>query len=177
MNAVEICGACRQRTMSPVTLDRYSTQLEHDGRKYQIEVPNFRVQRCQNCGQIELDDTASDQLFDSLRSAAGLLSSEDILTNRRRLGLKQKELADLLQISESTLSRWETGAQLQQRAMDRYLRTIFEVKEAREHWGYTEPAPFSPYHQFENPLSATTDIRVEAFPLDSRSAWPTEPES
>ena len=138
MLEVVICGACRHRSMSPVTMALHTTQLEHDGRAYHIEIPNFRVQKCRNCGQTELDETASDQLFDALRSAAGLLSSEDILRNRHRLGLTRKDLADLLQISESTLSRWETGAQLQQRAMDRYLRTIFEVKEARQYWGYDE---------------------------------------
>jgi hypothetical protein len=34
-------------------------------------------------------------------------------------------------IAEATLSRWETGAQIQQRAMDAFLRVFFRSAEAR----------------------------------------------
>ena len=38
------------------------------------------------------------------------------------LGLSQEQFANLLGVSEATVSRWEMGAQIQQRAMDRFLR-------------------------------------------------------
>jgi DNA-binding transcriptional regulator YiaG len=57
-------------------------------------------------------------LSESLRDAAGLLSPEQIRQNREALRLTQKQLANLMRISESTLSRWETGGQIQQRCMD-----------------------------------------------------------
>jgi hypothetical protein len=43
-----------------------------------------------------------------------------------------------LDVSESTLSRWETGAQIQQRAMDKLLRGFFEVPAFRQYLGFTE---------------------------------------
>ena len=39
----------------------------------------------------------------------GLMMGEDIKTMRARLGITQKELTDLLQCGEKSLSRWENG--------------------------------------------------------------------
>jgi hypothetical protein len=36
-----------------------------------------------------------------------------------------------INIAEATASRWETGAQIQQRALDAFLRVFFESAEAR----------------------------------------------
>jgi transcriptional regulator with XRE-family HTH domain len=41
-------------------------------------------------------------------------------------------LARLLGVGEATLSRWETGGQIQQRALDRLLRLYFAVPPARD---------------------------------------------
>jgi hypothetical protein len=41
-------------------------------------------------------------------------------------------LADLLGVAVFTLSRWETGAQIQQRSLDRFLRAFFKLPELRE---------------------------------------------
>src|SRR5437762_341779 len=53
---------------------------------------------------------------------ARLLAPEEIRAGRERLALTQKQFANLLGVGEATVSRWETGAQIQQRAMDRFLR-------------------------------------------------------
>ena len=139
--ALRKCMTCRQRAVVPVTLPSYSKEMEHDGREYHVEVADFDVLKCSNCGSIVLDDAANDRLFDALRSAAGLLAPSEIRRQREALGLKQKELANLLQISESTLSRWETGAQMQQRCMDRFLRGFFAVEELRRFFGREGQAP------------------------------------
>ena len=67
-----------------------------------------------------------------LRSHAGLLHNKEIRARREALGLTQKALAGYLQVAEATLSRWETGAQIQQRAMDAFLRSFFESAHARD---------------------------------------------
>src|SRR5262249_49580302 len=118
------CGECRERAVSPVTLPSYRAELEHDGRTYPIIVTDFQVLRCSRCGTIVLDDAANRRLSDALRGAAGLLQPSEIRERREALGLTQKQLAHHLQISEFTLSRWETGAQIQQRCMDRFLRVF-----------------------------------------------------
>jgi putative zinc finger/helix-turn-helix YgiT family protein len=125
------CGKCRERAIKPAILSDYSTDLDHDGRKYRVSVVNFEVARCANCGSMVFDDVANRRLSDALRSAAGLLFPAEIRSHREALNLTQKALANCLQIAEAKLSRWETGAQIQQRAMDRFLRVFFESGEAR----------------------------------------------
>jgi putative zinc finger/helix-turn-helix YgiT family protein len=129
------CGRCRERAVTGVVLENSRTELEHDGRKYQVELTDFQVAKCQHCGAMVFDDAANRRLSDGLRSAAGLLQPGEIRASREALGLTQKSLANLLQIAESTLSRWETGAQIQQRCMDRMLRGFFGVKEFRDFLG------------------------------------------
>jgi DNA-binding transcriptional regulator YiaG len=122
---------CRERAVAPATLPSYTTELEHDGRKYKIVVEDFRVLQCQRCGAIILDDSANERLDDALRAAADILRPMEIRQNREALGLTRQQLADLLRISMFTLTRWETGAQIQQRAMDTLLRLFFQSGEAR----------------------------------------------
>jgi putative zinc finger/helix-turn-helix YgiT family protein len=132
---------CRERGVSPTTLASYAAKMEHDGRKYAISVPNFHVLKCQHCGEIFLDQAANERLSDALRAAAGLLSPTEIRQKRGGLELTQKQLANLLRISEFTLSRWETGAQIQQRSMDAFLRVFFQSEEARRVLGAPELEP------------------------------------
>jgi DNA-binding transcriptional regulator YiaG len=125
------CGQCRERAVKEATLDQYTTELEHDGRKYAVSLTNFVVARCENCGAMTFGDGANRRLSEALRAAAGLLQPSEIRANREALGFTQKSLAGYLRIAEATLSRWETGAQIQQRSMDAFLRTFFEVPDAR----------------------------------------------
>ena len=127
------CGICRERALAPVVLPSYEAELEHDGRKYPLMLRDFEVLRCGHCGAVVLNDDMEQRLDAALRTAAGLLAPAEIRRRREALGLTQKELAAYLQISESTLSRWETGAQVQQRCMDRLLRGFFDVKEFRQY--------------------------------------------
>jgi putative zinc finger/helix-turn-helix YgiT family protein len=127
---------CRNRTVVPTRLPSYATEMEHDGRTYTVTVSDLDVSRCTSCGAMALGDEALDRLSDALRQTVGLLAPSEIRARREALGLTQKELAGLLQISESTLCRWETGAQYQQRCMDRLLRGFFEVPEFRQFTGW-----------------------------------------
>jgi putative zinc finger/helix-turn-helix YgiT family protein len=133
------CMICREPTVFPTTLDSYATELEHDGRKYAISVADFPVLKCRHCGEVYLDEAADEKLSEALRTAAGLLSPVEIRKERERFGLTQKQLAGLLRISEFTLSRWETGAQIQQRSMDAFLRIFFQSGEARRLLGTLDP--------------------------------------
>ena len=81
----------------------------------------------QYCGTISLDAVATDAIDAAFRKQAGLLSPEQIREQRLALGLTQQTLADLLGIGVHTLSRWENGGQIQQRAFDRLLRAFFTV--------------------------------------------------
>jgi putative zinc finger/helix-turn-helix YgiT family protein len=124
------CAACRERAVYPATVD-YATTLEHDGRAYDVGVPGLEVPRCRNCGTLVMVDSANRAVSDALRAAAGLLTPAQIRKNREDLGLTQKQLASHLGVADATVSRWETGAQIQQRSLDRLLRLYFGIPSVR----------------------------------------------
>ncbi len=124
------CGHCRERAVKPATVS-YTTDIEHDGRTHTVTVDALRVPRCEKCGELVLDDAANRQITDALRRQIGLLTPVQIRQNREAFGLTQKQLASQLGVAEATLSRWETGAQIQQRAMDRLLRLFFGFANVR----------------------------------------------
>lgn len=126
------CNSCRERDVAPVTLPSYTADLEHDGRAYTVTVSDLDVLRCGQCGNQVIPDDAFDRLTAELRRQAGLLAPSEIKGNRDRLHLTQKALAGHLRVSESTLCRWETGGQIQQRAMDLLMRLYFDIPQVRE---------------------------------------------
>ncbi len=134
------CGNCRQKAVSPTVLPRYEVKLSHDGRPYKLALLDLNAFRCENCSNISFDDESEDRISDALRSAAGLLQPAEIRSKREALGLTQKQLAAALRIAESTLSRWEGGGQIQQRAMDLLLRAYFDLGPFREYAGQPTPA-------------------------------------
>src|SRR5438132_92851 len=118
------CGHCRERAVVLQPVD-YSVEIDHDGRTYTVKISGLVVPKCGQCGTFVLDDFANQQISAAFRREACLLSPEEIRSQRTALGLTQQALADHLGIAVSTLSRWETGAQIQQRVLDRILRAYF----------------------------------------------------
>ena len=124
------CAICQQRALEPASLD-YNVELEHDSCVYQIAIADLQVLRCGSCGNVVLDDSANERVSAALREAAGLLQPEDIHAGREKLGLTQRQLAALIGVPEPILARWESGGQIQQRVMDRFLRCVFALPEVR----------------------------------------------
>lgn len=124
------CRECGKQTLKPVVVD-YSTEMEHDGRLYTFTVPNLEILECEDCHNRILPDAAFKAVVDRLRAEAGLLTPEEIRTKRKRLGFTQEQLANYLRVAKETVSRWETGGQLQQRAMDLLLRLFFDLPQVR----------------------------------------------
>jgi putative zinc finger/helix-turn-helix YgiT family protein len=124
------CPECGKKEVRPATV-AHTSQIKHDGRLYTVEIPSLRVPRCAACGELVFDNDADEQIAQALREQLGLLSGEQIRTNREELGLSQRNLAEHLGVAVETISRWENGALTQTRAMDRYLRVYFGVPAAR----------------------------------------------
>jgi putative zinc finger/helix-turn-helix YgiT family protein len=115
------CGKCGHKAMRLAAVP-YDVTIEHDGRAYRIEIPKLTVPQCADCQTVSIDDEADQQISAEFRRVARLLSPAEIRHGREKLGLTQKQFANLLGVGEATVSRWETGAQIQQRAMDRFIR-------------------------------------------------------
>jgi putative zinc finger/helix-turn-helix YgiT family protein len=125
------CGKCGHQGMHLATVP-YATTIDHDGRAYRVEIPALTVPQCKNCQAISIDDDADHEISAAFRRQAGLLAPQEIRQGRAKLGLTQKQFANLLGVGEATVSRWETGAQIQQRAMDRFLRVCLASPAAVE---------------------------------------------
>ena len=171
------CENCGKRAVYGDKHSLYTQSMDHDGRTYQVNVADLDVLKCRECGFVALENTALRRLSDALRETVGLLQPAEIRAHRERLGLTQRELARYLQIAEATLSRWETGAQIQQRCMDAFLRVFFGVGEARHFLGVPDHAApfcvaqpvaqlpsfyFAPYAAFSGQFVETRRITLTA---------------
>lgn len=75
----------------------------------------------------------SRQRIENLRAShMGLMSGKDIKTMRKRLNLSQKELTELLQCGEKSLSRWENGHGFPTGIVNTMLRLLDEGYLAKE---------------------------------------------
>ena len=92
-----------------------------DGIEITCSVPVYTCSQCQF--------TWADWVGEEARHAAicrhfGLLTPAEILAIRDSYHLSQAEFSRITGLGEASLSRWETGAQLQNAANDRLLRLV-----------------------------------------------------
>lgn len=125
------CGKCGERAVVLATIP-YIVQVDNDGQKYDVTIPDLEVARCANCGNIVLHDAANRRITTAFRRVAGLLTPEEIRFHRERVGLTPEELAEHLGVTALTLSRWEKGDLIQPRSLDRFLRAILAMPELRK---------------------------------------------
>jgi putative zinc finger/helix-turn-helix YgiT family protein len=97
----------------------------------EISVPSARFLGCPKCGEIVLRFQDSKRLHEdaiaTYRKRHGLLSADEIRVIRAQLGLTQASLARLLRLGANTVSRWESGRNVQTAAMDILLRLIRDL--------------------------------------------------
>lgn len=110
---------------------QYVGSAKHDGRTYDIEIPKLAIPTCRNCNERVITSTVDDEITAALRVQVGLMTPGEIYDRRNELDLNQQELAAQLGVAKETISRWETGALIQSRAMDNLLRLYFDSAEAR----------------------------------------------
>jgi DNA-binding transcriptional regulator YiaG len=89
-----------------------------------IEVPAWKAPD----GEIYLDDEANDKIDQTKARLMGILSPTEIKNLRKRLGLTQKRISELLQIGEKSWTRWETGRERPTRAINLLLCALNEGK-------------------------------------------------
>lgn len=97
----------------------------------EIAVPSSAHLRCPSCGEILLRFQDSKRLSEDAiaiyRKKHGLLSADEIRAVREGFGLTQAGLARLLRLGTNTISRWESGRNVQTAAMDILLRLIRDL--------------------------------------------------
>ncbi len=97
----------------------------------EISVPFAAHLRCPKCGEIILRFQDSKRLHEDAiaiyRKKHELLSADDLRAIRERFSLTQADLAHLLRLGANTVSRWESGRNVQTAAMDMLLRLIRDL--------------------------------------------------
>ena len=97
----------------------------------EISVPSAQFLRCPKCGEIVLRFQDSKRLHEDAiaiyRKRHDLLSADEIHEIREGFGLTQANLARLLRLGANTVSRWESGRNVQTAAMDILLRLIRDL--------------------------------------------------
>ncbi len=143
------CHVCGQRSLRRVKRP-YEYAVSHDGRApVTIRIPDLEVVACENpdChpqdpnDTVLLDGDASWRITEETYRQLGLLTPTEIRAHRERLGLTQQELQELLGLGGNTLSRWENGRVYQSRALDRFLRVVFQSPQARQLLGLPGSTP------------------------------------
>lgn len=125
------CRTCGKHAVKKKVVD-YVTEREHDGRTYSFTVPALDILECEECHARVLSGASREKVEEALRVKAGLLTPTNMRENRIRLGYTQERLARELRVAKETVSRWETGGQIQQRAMDLLLRLFFGLPQVRK---------------------------------------------
>jgi putative zinc finger/helix-turn-helix YgiT family protein len=97
----------------------------------EVVVPSARHLRCPKCAEVVLRFEDARRLNEdavaAYRKKHQLLSADEIRALRERFKLKQADLAGLLRLGANTISRWESGRNVQTASMDVLLRLIRDV--------------------------------------------------
>jgi putative zinc finger/helix-turn-helix YgiT family protein len=120
MQVRQLCGNCEEVTASrAVTVNE---EFKVRGETIRVPVTYFE---CAKCADRVLDpDSVQDPFkaaYAEYRRRKGLLTPEEIANWRKKTGLSQAEVAELLGIGTASLSRYENGS-LQDDAHDKLLR-------------------------------------------------------
>lgn len=118
------CPNCGHAPLREETItDRF--EYRPDGEEpLTVEVHDVPVEVCPKCGEKYFGSVAARVQHEAVCRSLGLLTPAEIQAIRERLGPTQAEFARLTGIGEATISRWERGRILPNRAMDRYLRLL-----------------------------------------------------
>ena len=121
----DACPACGTTMVEK----RSSLRVPINGEE--ISVPSALHLSCSSCGEIVLRFRDSTRLYQEAiaiyRKKHRLLAADDIRAIRERFGLTQADLARLLRLGANTISRWESGRNVQTAAMDILLRLIRDL--------------------------------------------------
>lgn len=97
----------------------------------EIRVPDATHLSCPKCREVVLRWADARRLreraVEIYRDTYRLLSADEIRAIRERLGFTQRALARLLRLGDNTISRWESGRNVQTAAMDVLLRLIRDL--------------------------------------------------
>lgn len=119
----DICLVCGQGKLSERVITEVFTYKEQE-----CKIADYHIFKCDQCAEEFVSPKtlreSEKALTDFRRNIDGLLTSDEIIAIRKKLGATQKELAEMLEVGEKTFARYENGQVTQSRAMDFTLRAL-----------------------------------------------------
>jgi putative zinc finger/helix-turn-helix YgiT family protein len=120
------CPSCGQGWLRPTTVTDQFVH-EEDGVSMPVFVEKVPIEVCTKCAEIFRGPESACLHHEAVCRTFGFLTPREIVELREKvLRLTQEEFAHLTGIGLATISRWERGRLVQNRAMDRYLRLLRE---------------------------------------------------
>jgi HTH-type transcriptional regulator/antitoxin MqsA len=117
------CAGCNSKKVVKIRNEFFATYNHAP-----IYIPETEMQECASCGKrfFTPDQVKAVRLAvkRQARVEAGLLTPEEIVAIRKKLGLSQNELERLFGLGAKVVTRWETGRVVQGRAADVALRLL-----------------------------------------------------
>ena len=92
-------------------------------RVVEIQVP---ARLDQDIGEWVLTEEAHDLIENRKAEEIGLLSPEQLVELRTRLGLSQKKIGALFQVGEKSWCRWESGKHRPSRSINLLIRALYD---------------------------------------------------
>jgi putative zinc finger/helix-turn-helix YgiT family protein len=118
-----LCAVCSSEKVKQVNRD-----FEAKYNQTPVVIENAAMYECESCGErfftSEQSRTISREVKNRVRQQFGLLSPEQIINIRHKLGLSQDALEQLFGLGAKVVTRWETGRVVQAKTADIALRLL-----------------------------------------------------
>jgi HTH-type transcriptional regulator/antitoxin MqsA len=105
-------------------VDRTFEYGSEEDERITVQAFHVPIEVCDGCGESYSGPEAAKVEHEAICRILGLPTPSEIVGLRDRLGLSQAKFAHLTGIGEATISRWERGLMLPNRAMARYLHLL-----------------------------------------------------
>ena len=124
------------------------------------------VRRCTACDFEFVDHEGERLQHEAVCRHLGVLTPAEVREVRERFGMTRSAFAEVSALGEATLARWETGAVIQNKANDSYLRLVriplvMAILERRLASGAEAARPAGVYGKVFQKLVVTDRLRQE----------------
>lgn len=114
------CSECNGPIRTRSVRHKFTYGVGPDARDLECSLP---VRVCEACGAEYVDEEGEEIRHEAVCRHLGVLTPLEIQALREQYGT-QAAFGALTGIGEASLSRWETGASIQTKAFDNYLRLL-----------------------------------------------------
>jgi putative zinc finger/helix-turn-helix YgiT family protein len=158
--------ACLRCGSTELDKARRDVEFEYGGREKPFRFKaSFPFNTCRRCGFSFLDGDDEELQHEAACRHLGVMTPAEVLDLRTKMGLSQKELAELTGLGVASLSRWERGLLIQNEASDQllYLLTFPEnLERLRQRKISNAPSNSTPSNRITSKYSNAQDRAKQA---------------